>query len=350
MSMIDLRSDTVTLPTTDMLRAMTSAPLGDDVLGEDPTVNRLEETAADRMGKEAALFVASGTMGNLLGLLVNACPGQEVIADADSHLFRNEAAGAAMVGGIQVRQVPTERGVLSPAQLLAALRPTDDDHQPLSAAVTIENTHNWHGGAAWSEQDLQLLSETARSNGLAVHLDGARIFNASAATGADVRAIAQHADTVSFCLSKGLCCPVGSILCGPAGKIRQARRWRKMLGGGMRQAGVLAAAGLMALETMVDRLADDHETARSLAEGLAEMPGIDCDLSRVQTNIVYFRLKNMHAADFLTACSDKGLLGGEHGPHLVRFVTHHGISPADIRQALVICRDASAVSDPTRDG
>jgi threonine aldolase len=339
MNKIDLRSDTVTLPTTDMLGAMTSAQLGDDVLGEDPTVNRLEETAADRMGKEAALFVASGTMGNLLGLLVNACPGQEVIADADSHLFRNEAAGAAMVGGIQVRQVPTERGVLSPAQLLATLRPTDDDHQPLSAAVTIENTHNWHGGAAWSERDLKLLSETARSNGLAVHLDGARIFNASVATGADVRAIAQYADTVSFCLSKGLCCPVGSILCGPAGKIRQARRWRKMLGGGMRQAGVLAAAGLVALETMVGRLTDDHETARSLAEGLAEMPGIDCDLSRVQTNIVYFRLKNMHAADFLTACSDKGLLGGEYGPHLVRFVTHHGISPTDIRQALVICRN-----------
>jgi len=176
MSMIDLRSDTVTLPTADMLRAMTSAPLGDDVFGEDPTVNRLEETAADRMGKEAALFVASGTMGNLLGLLVNARPGQEVIADADSHVFRNEAAGAAMVGGIQVRQVPTERGVLSPAQLLAALRPTDDDHQPLSAAVFIENTHNWHGGVAWSEQDLQGISEAARSHGLAVHLDGARIL------------------------------------------------------------------------------------------------------------------------------------------------------------------------------
>ena len=340
MSKIDLRSDTVTLPTEDMLRAMTSAPLGDDVFGEDPTVRRLEETAADRMGKEAALFVASGTMGNLLGLLVNARPGQEVIADADSHLFRNEAAGAAMVGGIQVRQVPTERGILSPAQLLTALRPTDDDHQPLSAAVIIENTHNWHGGVAWPEQDLRRLSEAARSSGLAVHVDGARIFNASVATGADVRAIAQYADTVSFCLSKGLCCPVGSVLCGPAGKIRQARRWRKMLGGGMRQAGVLAAAGLVALATMTGRLADDHENARSLAEGLADMPGIDCDLSRVQTNIAYFRLKNMHATDFLTGCSDQGLLGGGYGPDLVRFVTHHGISSADIRQALVICRNA----------
>jgi threonine aldolase len=243
MSDIDLRSDTVTLPTADMLRAMTSAPLGDDVFGDDPTVNRLEETAAGRMGKEAALFVASGTMGNLLGLLVSARPGQEVIADADSHVFLNEAAGAAMVGGVQIRQVRTERGVLSPAQVLAALRPADDDHQPLSAAVMIENTHNGHGGVAWSLQELQRLSQTARSSGLAVHLDGARIFNAAIATGTDVRAIAQYSDTVSFCLSKGLCCPVGSILCGPAETIRQARRWRKMLGGGMRQAGVLAAAG-----------------------------------------------------------------------------------------------------------
>ena len=340
MSEIDLRSDTVTRPTADMLRAMTNAPLGDDVFGDDPTVNRLEETAAERMGKEAALFVASGTMGNLLGLLVNARSGQEVIADADSHLFLNEVAGAAMVGGIQVRQVPTERGVLSPEQILAAFRPKDDDHQPLSAAVMIENTHNWHGGAAWSVQDLQRVAETARSHGLAVHLDGARIFNAAVAADTDVRTIAQYADTVSFCLSKGLCCPVGSVLCGPAGKIRQARRWRKMLGGGMRQAGVLAAAGLVALDTMVDRLADDHQNAHALAEGLAELPGIDCDLSRVQTNLVYFRLKNTDAASFLAACSGQGLLGGAHGPDLVRFVTHYGISRADVQRALVICREA----------
>jgi len=245
-----------------------------------------------------------------------------------------------MVGGIQIRQVRTERGVLSPAQVLAALRPADDDHQPQSAAVMIENTHNWHGGAAWSLQDLQRLSGTARSSGLAVHLDGARIFNAAIASGADVRAIAQHADTVSFCLSKGLCCPVGSILCGPAETIRQARRWRKMLGGGMRQAGVLAAAGLVALETMTGRLADDHQNARSLAEGLAEVAGIDCDLSRVQTNIVYFRLKSMDAARFMTACREQGLLGGAYGTDLVRFVTHYGISPADIHRALAICREA----------
>jgi threonine aldolase len=338
-STIDLRSDTVTLPTADMLRAMTSAPLGDDVFGDDPTVNRLEETAADRLGKEAALLVPSGTMGNLLGLLVSARSGQEVIAEADSHLFLNEAAGAAVVGGIQVRQVPTERGILSPAQVLAAIRPDDDDHQPLSAAVTIENTHNWHGGVAWSLADARCLAETAHSRGLAVHTDGARIFNAAVAIGTDVATIARHTDTISFCLSKGLCCPVGSVLCGPAEKIRQARRWRKMLGGGMRQAGVLAAAGLVALDTMVDRLADDHRNARALAEGLAELPGIDCDLSRVQTNLVYFRLKNTDAAGFLAACSGEGLLGGAMGADLVRFVTHHGIGPADAQRALTICRD-----------
>jgi threonine aldolase len=172
-----------------------------------------------------------------------------------------------------------------------------------------------------------------------VHTDGARIFNAAVAAGTDVRTVAQHTDTISFCLSKGLCCPVGSVLCGPTEKIRQARRWRKMLGGGMRQAGVLAAAGLVALDTMVDRLADDHQNARALAEGLAGLPGIDCDLSRVQTNLVYFRLKKTDAASFLAACSGEGLLGGANGPDLVRFVTHHGIGPSDVRQALVICRD-----------
>jgi threonine aldolase len=337
---IDLRSDTVTLPTPDMLRAMTSAPLGDDVFGDDPTVNRLQEMAAERMGKEAALLVPSGTMGNLLGLLVNAGAGQEVIAEASAHVFLNEAAGAAVVGGIQIRQVLTERGVLTPDQVVAALRPRNDEHQPVSAAVVVENTHNRHGGVAWPVADLQRLGETAGAHGLAVHLDGARIFNAAIATKADVRDIAQVSDTVTFCLSKGLSCPAGSVLCGPADKISQARRQRKMLGGGMRQAGVLAAAGLVALETMVDRLAEDHDNARTLAEGLAELPGVDCDLTRVQTNIVYFRLERTTAAEFLAACSSEGLLGGGPGPHLVRFVTHHGITADDIRRALAICRAA----------
>jgi len=337
---IDLRSDTVTQPTQAMLQAMASAPLGDDVYGDDPTVNRLQETAAERLGKEAALFVASGTMGNLLGVLVNARSGQEIIAEASSHLFLNEAAGTAVVGGIQVRQVPTERGVLAPEQVLAALRPRNDDHQPVSAAVVIENTHNRHGGLAWPLADLRRVGETARAHGLAVHMDGARLFNAAVATGASAQQIADVADTVTFCLSKGLSCPVGSLLCGPASKIAEARKWRKMLGGGMRQAGVLAAAGLVALDTMIDRLAEDHENARSLAEGLAELTGVECDLTRVQTNIVFFRLTGTSAADFLAGCANLGLRGGASGPDRVRFVTHYGITGADIKQALTICRDA----------
>ena len=340
MTEIDLRSDTVTQPTQAMLQAMASAPLGDDVYGDDPTVNRLQETAAERLGKEAALFVASGTMGNLLGVLVNARSGQEIIAEASSHLFLNEAAGTAVVGGIQVRQVPTERGVLAPEQVLAALRPRNDDHQPVSAAVVIENTHNRHGGLAWPLADLRRVGETARAHGLAVHMDGARLFNAAVATGASAQQIADVADTVTFCLSKGLSCPVGSLLCGPASKIAEARKWRKMLGGGMRQAGVLAAAGLVALDTMIDRLAEDHENARSLAEGLAELTGVECDLTRVQTNIVFFRLRGTSAADFLAGCAKLGLRGGASGPDRVRFVTHYGITSADIKQALTICRDA----------
>jgi threonine aldolase len=334
---IDLRSDTVTQPTAPMLRAMTSAPLGDDVFGDDPTVNRLQEVAAERMGKEAALFVASGTMGNLLGLLVNAGPGQEVVADADSHVFLNEAAGAAMVGGIQIRQVRTGRGVLSPQQVEAVMRPSDDDHQPTTAAIVIENTHNRHGGVVWTWPEIEQVSQVARRHGATVHMDGARIFNAATATGMDAKTIAAASETVTFCLSKGLSCPAGSLLCGPGGKIRQARRWRKMLGGGMRQAGVLAAAGLVALETMIGRLAEDHENARTLAEGLAQLPGVECDLTRVQTNIVYFQLLHMDSARFLAACSQRGLLGTAPAADQVRFVTHNGISGADVRCALDIC-------------
>lgn len=317
---------------------MVSAPLGDDVLGDDPTVNRLEELAAERMSKESALFVASGTMGNLIGMLISAGPGQEVVADADSHIFMYEAAGSAMVGGIQLRQIATERGVMTAQQVESALRPASDDHQPQSAAIVIENTHNRHGGVAWPLQDLRSLGQAAKRNSVAVHMDGARIFNAALAVGADVSELADVADTITFCLSKGLSCPAGSILCGPAAKIQQARRWRKMLGGGMRQAGVLAAAGLVALDTMIGRLADDHENARRLAEGLADMPGVECDLSRIETNIVYFRLTDQNSSQFLASCAQQGLLGSGPYPDQVRFVTHSGISPGDIRKALAICR------------
>jgi threonine aldolase len=336
---IDLRSDTVTQPTKEMRRAMLAAPLGDDVFGDDPTVNKLEEIAASRLGKEASLFLPSGTMGNLVGIAVNARLGEEVIADADSHVFLYEGAGAAAIAGVQVRPVATESGVMSPDQINAAIRARDDVHVPLSAALCIEDTHNVHGGIVWPLDDLRAASAVAHANGLRVHLDGARLFNASVAMSVDAADLAATADTVTFCISKGLGCPAGSLFCGTAESVEQARRWRKRLGGGMRQTGVLAAAGLVALDSMVDRLAEDHSNARTLAEGLAEMRGVTCDLSRVQTNLVYFEVMKMSAAEFEHGCRKRGLLGEATGQHRVRFVTHIGISAADIQAALRISEE-----------
>ena len=314
-------------------------PLGDDVFGDDPAVNELEEVAAARLGKEAAVFLPSGTMGNVVGVAVNARTGEEMIADAEAHVFLYEGAGAAVISGVQIRPVATEAGIMSPAQIEAALRPRNDVHQPITAAVTFEDTHNRHGGIVWPLEDLRAASDAARALGLRVHLDGARMFNAAVASGTDVADIAACADTVTFCLSKGLGCPAGSMFGGSADAVDQARRWRKRLGGAMRQAGVLAATGLIALETMVDRLAEDHANARTLAEGLAELPGVRCDLTRVQTNLVFFDLEDIRAADFEDECRKRGLLGGATGPNRVRFVTHYGITAEDIQSTLRICEE-----------
>jgi len=336
---IDLRSDTVTMPTPAMREAMAMTPLGDDVFGDDPAVNELEEVAAARLGKEAAVFLPSGTMGNVVGVAVNARTGEEMIADAEAHVFLYEGAGAAVIAGVQIRPVATEAGIMSPAQIEAALRPRDDVHQPITAAVTFEDTHNRHGGIVWPLEDLRAASDAARALGLRVHLDGARMFNAAVASGTDVADIAACADTVTFCLSKGLGCPAGSMFCGSADAVDQARRWRKRLGGAMRQAGVLAATGLIALETMVDRLAEDHANARTLAEGLAELPGVRCDLTRVQTNLVFFDLDHIRGADFEEECRQRGLLGGATGSNRVRFVTHYGITVEDIQSTLRVCEE-----------
>ncbi len=301
MATIDFRSDTVAMPSPEMRRAMVEAPLGDDVFGDDPTTNKLMEVAAERMGKEAATFVPSGTMGNLIGIAVNAQRGEEMIADAESHAFWYETAGAAAVCGVQIRPIAT--------------------------------------GIAWPLEDLRAARDAAHAKGLRVHLDGARIFNASVALGVDSREIAGCADTVTFCLSKGLACPIGSIFCGSEESVEEARRWRKRLGGGMRQVGVLAAAGLIALDQMVDRLAEDHANARTLAEGLSELPGVRCDLRRVQTNLVYFDLENMSAPEFTDACARRGLLSDYMGPRRMRFVTHYGIDAGDIQSALKICEE-----------
>ena len=339
MNVIDLRSDTVTQPTPEMKRAMATAPLGDDVLGDDPTVNRLEEVAAARLGKEASVFLPSGTMGNLIGIAISARLGQEVIADSESHVFLYEAAGAAAIAGVQIQQVATAAGIMSPAQVEAAVRPRDDFHFALTAALFLENTHNRHGGVVWPLDALQAASDAAHAQGIRVHLDGARIFNAAVALGIEVADVAAPADTVTFCISKGLGCPAGSLFCGTREDVDQARRWRKRLGGAMRQTGVLAAAGLVALDTMVDRLAEDHANARTLAEGLAELPGVSCDLSRVQTNLVYFEVAKFSGARFQEECRTRGLLCEALDPQRVRFVTHNGITAADVQAALQICEE-----------
>jgi len=295
--------------------------------------------AAKRMGKQAATFVPSGTMGNLIGIAVNAQRGEELIADADSHAFYYETAGAAAVCGVQIRPIATEAGVMSPQQVAQAVRPRDDPHQPITAAITFENTHNRHGGIVWPLEALRAASDAAHEQGLRVHLDGARIFNAAVALGVDASDIADCADTVTFCLSKGLACPVGSVFCGSEEDVEEARRWRKRLGGGMRQVGVLAAAGLIALEKMVDRLAQDHANARTLAEGLAELPGVRCDLGRVQTNLIYFELERMPAPLFVDGCARQGLLSDSTGPRSIRFVTHYGIEAEDVQSALKICEE-----------
>jgi threonine aldolase len=321
-----------------MREAMATAELGDDVWGEDPTINRLQEVAAERLGKEAALFVSSGTMGNLLGILVSAHSGQEIIADADSHTFLSETGGAAALGGIQIMPVKTEAGIMTAEQVADAIR-VEDVHHPRTVAVAFEDTHNYHGGIAWPLPDLKAAADEAHRHGLSVHLDGARLFNAAVATKTDPREIAACADTLTFCLSKGLGAPVGSVLLGPAEKIAEAKRWRKMLGGGMREIGMLGAAGLYALDNMVDRLADDHTNARTLAEGLAEMDGVSIDLARVQTNLVIFELERMAPDAFVAECDRRGVKGAMVSRRHVRFVTHYGIGAADIQESLKVAAE-----------
>ena len=284
---VDLRSDTLTLPTPAMREAMARAEVGDDVWEEDPTVKRLEAMAAERLGKEAGLFVASGTMGNLVSVVSQTQAGQEVVLDLDSHIFNYEVAGSVVIGSVQMRPVKTARGFLAPEQVREALRPANI-HIPPTGLVCVENTHNRHGGTCCTPEEIGAVAAVAHGANVPVHLDGARLFNAAVAMRRDAREFTRDVDSVTFCVSKGLGAPVGSVVCGSRGFITRARRVRKMVGGGMRQAGVIAAAGVVALETMVDRLAEDHANARRLAEGIAKVPGLRVDLASVQTNIVIF--------------------------------------------------------------
>jgi threonine aldolase len=336
MTFIDLRSDTVTLPTPAMRQAMASAEVGDDVMGEDPTVNKLEAMAATRMGKEAGLFVVSGTMSNLVALLTYCGRGDEIIVGDRAHIFLYEAGGASALGSIHSHQVPNRPdGTLDLDQVSDAIR-GDNPHFPHSRLLCLENTHNRCGGACLTPNYMSQARRLADEHGLQIHLDGARVFNAAVALGVDVRELARHADSVGFCLSKGLSAPVGSVLCGSGDFIRRARRNRKVVGGGMRQAGIIAAAGIVALEQMVDRLADDHANARHLAEGLAAIPGIGLDPACVQSNIVIFGLLDgaPDAAKFTQQLAGHGVKMSIVGGRQVRAVTHFGVEAAHIEQAL----------------
>jgi threonine aldolase len=345
---VDLRSDTLTLPTPEMREAMARAEVGDDVWGEDPTVQRLEATAAARLGKEAGLFVTSGTMGNLVSVVAHTQAGQEVVLDLDSHIYNSEVAGATIVGHVQMRPVKTERGFLTPEQVQESLRPANI-HVPPTGLVCLENTHNRHGGTCCTPEQIGAVAAVAHAAGVPVHVDGARLFNAAVALRRDVREFARPVDSVTFCLSKGLAAPVGSVVCGSAAFIERARRVRKMVGGGMRQAGILAAAGLISLERMVDRLAEDHANASTLAEAVAVMPALAVDLASVQTNIVIIRVdrgdrsRSVAATDELVkGCAARKVKIHAMGPTAIRCVTHKDVDTEDVRRAVDAFRELTA--------
>lgn len=335
--MIDLRSDTISLPTPAMRRAMAEAVVGDDVYGEDPTVNRLQELSAELTGKEDALFVPSGTMGNQVCLLTHTSPGTEVILEADSHIFYYEAGAASAFAGVQTRPLGGVRGRLLAEMVEQAIRP-DDIHLPPTSLICLENTHNRAGGLIIPLENMQDIYRVARKSDLPVHLDGARIFNASVATGIPVKDYAACATSIQFCFSKGLGAPVGSIVAGSGDFIAEARRWRKRLGGGMRQAGIIAAACLVALDTMVERLAEDHHHARILAEGLAGLKGLDINPADVETNIVMVKPTAMTAAEFCSELKKRGVLTGVMEPDRVRLTTNKEVDSPAIDRALVEIR------------
>ena len=333
--MIDLRSDTVTQPTPDMRRAMMDAPVGDDVYGEDPTVNLLEKRAAEIAGKEAALFVPTGTMGNTIAIKLLTEHGQEVIADSRAHVLDYELSMVAWFSGCVIRAIDTEDGILSWDQVRRRIRPLSPYSAP-TGCVTLENTHNMHGGTVYPMATLREICDGVHERGLKVHLDGARIFNAAAALHVPVREIAAAADTVMYCLSKALGAPAGSILAGPAALIAKGRLYRKRLGGGMRQAGVLAAAGLVALDETPPRLIDDHCNAKFLAEGLSRIPGISIDPARVQTNIAVFDVSGTGKApaDISAALRKREVLINAINERQMRAVTHYDVSRDDCAEAL----------------
>ena len=333
---VDLRSDTVTLPTPDMLAAMMRAPLGDDVLGDDPSVHALEERSAHLAGKEAAVFVPSGTMANLIGIMVSTRPGDEVLLHQDAHPFHYEGAGSAVVAGVQLRTLPGPGGVIDPNDLATAVRPPDP-HYPHTALLCVEDTHNRGGGTLQPPANTARLLDVARSSHMSAHLDGARVFNAAIAAGTTVADRARGFDTVSFCFSKALGCPAGSVVCGDQDRMVNARRHRKMLGGAMRQSGMLAGAALYALDHHVDRLADDHRRARQLAVGLTEL---GLDVPAPPSNIVVVQVPG--AGGVASRLEESGVRCFPIGPDRLRLVVHLGITDEMIPTTIDAFRRATA--------
>jgi len=332
MRTVDLRSDTTTLPTDEMRQAIAESELGDDVFQGDPTVNKLQDLAAQRRGKEAALLVPSGTMANLASILTHCGRGAEVILGNRAHTYKYEKGGISAYGGIHSTQIPNQDdGTMQLEDIRDAIRGIDD-HFPVTKLICLENTHNVCGGAPLSVKYTKEVANLARAHNIKLHIDGARIFNAAVAQGVEVQELVEDADSMSFCMSKGLAAPVGSFICGSKDFIDQARGIRKGLGGGMRQAGIIAAAGIVALETMVDRLQEDHTNARLLADGIADLSGIVLDPETIKTNIIYFDLDDtaVESANFLTVLAAKGIQFFDTGPRRFRMVNHYGIKAEDI--------------------
>jgi threonine aldolase len=342
---IDLRSDTVTKPSAKMRAAMAAAEVGDDVYGEDPTINRLEERAAEMCGKAAALFVPTGTMGNSIGIKLHTKHGEEVICDSRAHVMDWELSMMAWFSGCLARPVQTRDGILSWHHIRPALRGKGPHNAP-TALICLENTHNMAGGTVYPQRDIDEICAEAHALSLKVHMDGARVFNAAVATGTSVSRIVRDVDTVMFCLSKGLGAPVGSMLAGSADAIAEGRLYRKRLGGGMRQAGVLAAAGLIALEDSPRCLAQDHANARLLAQGLAGLHGVQIELASVQTNIVIFDISGLGVttAEFSNRLREKGILANGISPTHMRMVTHLDVTRADCERALAIVSELSKIA------
>lgn len=332
---IDLRSDTITQPTPAMRAAMADAEVGDDVFGDDPTVKRLEACVAEMLGKEAALFAPSGTMANQLAVRAHTESGDEILIDANAHIYYYEAGGPAALSGVSCRCMNSVRGIFTATDVETALRPPDQ-HFPPTKLICLENTHNRGGGSIWPLERIREVADIARRQGLRMHLDGARLWNASVATGIAERDYAAYFDSVSVCFSKGLGAPIGSVLCGSRDFIQRARRFRKMLGGGMRQVGILAAGALYALEHQRSRLADDHANARALAQGLSRLPSIELDPTTVQTNIVFFNVKTVQAKVLVQRLDQAGVRMLALGPNSIRAVTNLMVTAEEIPKAVEI--------------